>query len=418
MSVYMPINLTNHLTLATSRRDCGHMPLRICAMIVGLLVSTEINIAIAQSVDNRPLTEPATVEDAKAEIERVNQAIAALEGMVISRSNKRTELQIALRGTDKAIAEANQSIDKSRRNIEALSRTINNLEAEAVILNRDIGARQSQLEKALGAFSILRQGGDLKILFGDSNAHETERHRAYFDILMSEQLAEIDAFKTAVSALDANQKAQEANRLDQEETRKHLESQRGELLAQRASQRGVIAELTALLERDGQQIETLKEDSSRLNTLLTELSRRLADLNLLGDFEDFSSKAGELNAPVKSLSKTRFGQKRDRGDLRWQGWIMPANRGTAVRAIHFGRVIYSDWLRGQGLLTIIDHGNGWMSLYGRNESLLKTTGDWVAPGEEIARVGSSGGATDPALYFEIRSDGVPVDPARWIRARR
>ncbi|MEL0151672.1 MAG: peptidoglycan DD-metalloendopeptidase family protein [Halieaceae bacterium] len=381
-------------------------------------MSTGIHIAIAQTSDSQPLSQPSTVEEAKAEIERVNQAIAALEGMVITRSNERAELQITLRETDTTIAEANQSIDKSRRSIEALSRTINNLEAEAVTLNRDIDARQSQLEKALGTFSILRQGGDLKILFGDSNAHETERHRAYFDILMSEQLAEIDAFKAAVSALDANQKAQEANRLDQEKTRKRLESQRGELLTQRASQRDIIAQLTALLKRDGQQIEALKEDSARLNTLLTELSRRLADLNLLGDFEDFSSKAGELNAPVKGLSKTRFGQKRDRGDLRWQGWLMPANRGTAVRAIHFGRVVYADWLRGQGLLTIIDHGNGWMSLYGRNESLLKTTGEWVAPGEEIAKVGSSGGATDPALYFEIRSDGVPVDPAKWIRAKR
>ena len=101
---------------------------------------------------------------------------------------------MTLRETDTAIAEANQSIDASRRNIEALSRTINNLEAEAVPLHRDIGARQPP-EKAPGAFSILRQGGDFKILFGDSNAHETERHRAYFDILMSEQLAEIDAFK-------------------------------------------------------------------------------------------------------------------------------------------------------------------------------------------------------------------------------
>ena len=418
MSVHMPINIPNHRPSATSRRKCWRIPLRIYAVIIGLVVSAEINIAIAQSANNRPMTDPSTVEEAKAEIERVNQAIAALEGMVISRSNERADLQIALRGTDKAIAEANQSIDKSQRNIDALSRTINNLEAEAATLNRDIGARQSQLEKALGAFSILRQGGDLKILFGDSNAHETERHRAYFDILMSEQLAAIDAFKKAVRALDANQKAQKTNRAEQEKTRKRLELQRSELLAQRANQRDIIAQLTALLKRDGQQIEALKEDSTRLNTLLTELSRRLADLNLLGDFEDFSSKAGELSAPVRSLSKTRFGQKRDRGDLRWQGWLMPANRGTAVRAIHFGRVVYADWLRGQGLLTIIDHGNGWMSLYGRNESLLKTTGEWVTPGEEIARVGSSGGATDPALYFEIRSDGVPVDPAKWIRAKR
>ena len=83
--------------------------------------------------------------------------------------------------------------------------------------------------------------------------------------------------------------------------------------------------------------------------------------------------------------------------------------------MYFGRVIYADWLRGQGLLTIVDHGDGWMSLYGHNESLLKETGEWVAPGEVIARVGSSGGATEPALYFEIRSDGTPVNPVNWIR---
>ena len=418
MSVYMPLNSLLQISSAICLSLRLHWPFSFCKVVIGLLLSTEIHIAIAQPSDSQPLSQPSTVEEAKAEIERVNQAIAALEGMVITRSNERAELQITLRETDTTIAEANQSIDKSRRSIEALSRTINNLEAEAVTLNRDIDARQSQLEKALGTFLILRQGGDLKILFGDSNAHETERHRAYFDILMSEQLAEIDAFKKAVSELDANQKAQETNRLDQEKTRERLELQRGELLAQRANQRDIIAQLTALLKRDGRQIEALKEDSARLNTLLNELSRRLSDLNLLGDFEDFSSKAGELRSPIKSLSKTRFGQKRDRGDLRWQGWLMPANRGTAVRAIHFGRVVYADWLRGQGLLTIIDHGNGWMSLYGRNESLLKTTGEWVAPGEEIAKVGSSGGATDPALYFEIRSDGVPVDPAKWIRAKR
>ena len=394
------------------------MSLRICAIIVGLWLITVINLTAAQSADDRAPFEPATVEEAKAEIEKVTQAIASLEGMVITRSNERAELQIALRETDTTVAKANLSIEKSRRNIETLTRTINSLEAEAITLDRDIGARQLQLQKALGAFSILRQGGDLKIFFGDSNAHETERHRAYFDILLSEQLTEINAFKAAVNALDDNQKAQEANRFNQETTKKRLESQREELLTQRRNQRDIIADLTALLRRDGQQIEALKEDSARLNTLLTELTRRIADLNLLGDFEDFASKVGELNAPLKTSSNTRFGQKRDRGDLRWQGWLMPANRGSAVRAIHFGRVVYADWLRGQGLLTIIDHGNGWMSLYGRNESLLKTTGDWVAPGEEIARVGSSGGATDPALYFEIRSDGVPVDPAKWIRARR
>ena len=385
-------------------------PFSVCAALLGIGLSFAAPLAAAQPADD-----PATAEEAKEEIARVNREIAALESMVISRSSERAKLQSALRDTDTVIATTNQSIAQSTRSIEILNRRINNLEAEAISLERDIASRQSQLERALGAFSILNQGGDLKILLGDSGAHETERHRAYFDILLREQLAEINAFKVAVSTLDANQKEQEATRADQEQEQKELKEQQVDLLAQRTSQKLIIAELSALLARDGQQIEALKEDFARLNTLLTELTRRMADLNLLGDFEDFASTAGKLSAPIKNPSKTRFGQKRDRGDLRWQGWLMPAGRGTAVRAIHFGRVVYADWLRGQGLLTIIDHGNGWMSLYSRNESLLKTTGDWVAPGEEIARVGSSGGATDPALYFEIRSDGVPVDPAKWIQ---
>lgn len=394
------------------------MSLRAWAMIVGLTLSLLASAIAAQPSGRSALGDPTTAEEAREEIARVNREIAKLEGIVLTRSSERAKLQTVLRDTDTSIAATNKTIDQSKRSIEALNRVINNLEADAVALNRDIVSRESQLQEALGAFSVLRQGGDLKILLGNSTAHEAERHQAYFDILLTNQLTQINAFKAAISALEANQKAQEATRSDQQEAKEQLEEQRVDLLTQRTSQRNTIAKLSALLERDGLQIESLKEDSARLNTLLTELARRIADLDLLGDFEDFSSMAGSLRSPIKSASRTRFGQKRDRGDLRWQGWLMPASRGTAVRSIHFGRVVYADWLRGQGLLTIIDHGNGWMSLYGRNESLLKQTGDWVAPGEEIARVGSSGGATDPALYFEIRSDGTPVDPAKWIRVKR
>lgn len=394
------------------------MSLRVWAMAIGLGLSAITSAAAAQSAGQTALGDPTTAEQARKAIARVNQEIAELESMVLTRSSERAKLQTVLRDTDTAIATTNKTIDQIKRSIEELNRAINSLEADAVTLERDIASRQSQIEEALGAFSVLRQGGDLKILLGNSTAHEAERHQAYFDILLSNQLTQISAFKAAINALEDNQRVQETTRSDQQQARARLEDQRMNLLTQRKSQGSTITKLTALLERDGLQIKSLKEDSARLNTLLTELLRRIADLNLLGDFEDFASMAGSLRSPIKSSSKTRFGQKRDRGDLRWQGWLMPAKRGTPVRSIHFGRVVYADWLRGQGLLTIIDHGNGWMSLYGRNESLLKQTGDWVAPGEEIARVGSSGGATDPALYFEIRSDGTPVNPAKWIRVKR
>ena len=394
------------------------MSLRVWAMAIGLGLSAITSAAAAQSAGQTALGDPTTAEQARKAIARVNREIAELESMVLTRSSERAKLQTVLRDTDTAIATTNKTIDQIKSSIEELNRAINSLEADAVTLERDIASRQSQIEEALGAFSVLRQGGDLKILLGNSTAHEAERHQAYFDILLSNQLTQIGAFKAAINALEDNQRVQETTRSDQQQARARLEDQRMNLLTQRKSQGSTITKLTALLERDGLQIKSLKEDSARLNTLLTELLRRIADLNLLGDFEDFASMAGSLRSPIKSSSKTRFGQKRDRGDLRWQGWLMPAKRGTPVRSIHFGRVVYADWLRGQGLLTIIDHGNGWMSLYGRNESLLKQTGDWAAPGEEIARVGSSGGATDPALYFEIRSDGTPVNPAKWIRVKR
>ena len=394
------------------------MSLRGWAMAIGLGLSAITSAAAAQSAGQTALGDPTTAEQARKAIARVNREIAELESMVLTRSSERAKLQTVLRDTDTAIATTNKTIDQIKSSIEELNRAINSLEADAVTLERDIASRQSQIEEALGAFSVLRQGGDLKILLGNSTAHEAERHQAYFDILLSNQLTQIGAFKAAINALEDNQRLQETTRSDQQQARARLEDQRMNLLTQRKSQGSTITKLTALLERDGLQIKSLKEDFARLNTLLTELLRRIADLNLLGDFEDFASMAGSLRSPIKSSSKTRFGQKRDRGDLRWQGWLMPAKRGTPVRSIHFGRVVYADWLRGQGLLTIIDHGNGWMSLYGRNESLLKQTGDWVAPGEEIARVGSSGGATDPALYFEIRSDGTPVNPAKWIRVKR
>ena len=394
------------------------MSLRVWAMAIGLGLSAITSAAAAQSAGQTALGDPTTAEQARKEIARVNREIAELESMVLTRSSERAKLQTVLRDTDTAIATTNKTIDQIKHSIEELNRAINSLEADAVTLEHDIASRQSQIEEALGAFSVLRQGGDLKILLGNSTAHEAERHQAYFDILLSNQLTQISAFKAAINALEDNQRVQETTRSDQQQARARLEDQRMNLLTQRKSQGSTITKLTDLLERDGLQIKSLKENSARLNTLLTELLRRIADLNLLGDFEDFASMAGSLRSPIKSSSKTRFGQKRDRGDLRWQGWLMPAKRGTPVRSIHFGRVVYADWLRGQGLLTIIDHGNGWMSLYGRNESLLKQTGDWVAPGEEIARVGSSGGATDPALYFEIRSDGTPVNPAKWIRVKR
>jgi septal ring factor EnvC (AmiA/AmiB activator) len=316
---------------------------------------------------------------------------------------------------DVAIGRANEALRKTQASLNQRQRQINELESDGLRLERRINDLQQTIETSIGVFSVLKQGGDLKILFGDSTPQDTERNLAYFNLLLEQQFETIDEFKTVISELDANRALLAAAQAEQEDDRATFSQTRASLVSQRAEQKTVINQLSASLARDGEQVTALRADSARLNTLLAELLERLASLSLDGEYDDFSSLKGKLRAPLVGASKTRFGQKRGRGDLRWQGWLIPADRGSSVRSVYFGRVIYADWLRGQGLLTIVDHGDGWMSLYGHNESLLKETGEWVAPGEVIARVGSSGGATEPALYFEIRSDGTPVNPVNWIR---
>ena len=365
--------------------------------------------ALAQSSD---LT---TEAEARAAIKAVNDEIAALEQLITSQSKERDELQARLRDTDVAIGRANEALRKTQASLNQRQRQINELESDGLRLERRINDLQQTIETSIGVFSVLKQGGDLKILFGDSTPQDTERNLAYFNLLLEQQFETIDEFKRVVSELDANRALLAAAQAEQEDDRATLSQTRASLVSQRAEQKTVISQLSASLARDGEQVTALRADSARLNTLLAELLERLASLSLDGEYDDFSSLKGKLRAPLDGASKTRFGQKRGRGDLRWQGWLIPADRGSSVRSVYFGRVVYADWLRGQGLLTIVDHGDGWMSLYGHNESLLKETGEWVAPGEVIARVGSSGGATEPALYFEIRSDGTPVNPVNWIR---
>ena len=123
---------------------------------------------------------------------------------------------------------------------------------------------------------------------------------------------------------------------------------------------------------------------------------------------------GALRMPVSGTPSNRFGARR-KADILWQGWLIPAEEGEAINAVYAGQVIYADWLRGQGLLIVIDHQDGWLTLYGQNHSLMRQVGESVMAGDVIARAGASGGQETTGLYFEIRQQGQPVDPALWIR---
>ena len=140
----------------------------------------------------------------------------------------------------------------------------------------------------------------------------------------------------------------------------------------------------------------------------------MAELEVPQEFQDFASFRGQMPWPVGGRPSNSFGARRGNGGLRWQGLVIPATEGSEVTAIHHGRVVFADWFRGSGLLLIVDHGDGFMSLYAHNEALLRDVGEWVSAGSAIATVGSTGGMAESALYFEIRENGKPTNPSSWL----
>jgi septal ring factor EnvC (AmiA/AmiB activator) len=193
-------------------------------------------------------------------------------------------------------------------------------------------------------------------------------------------------------------------------------SQVAALAASREERRVLVAKLDAGINDAGAEIARLKGEERRLAELVVQLGELMAGFPVETD-EPFVRLKGKLAWPIQGKITGNYGQLRGDGPVRWNGVLLEAAAGTPVRAVYHGRVAFADWLPGLGLLIIVDHGGGYMSLYGHNEALLKESGDWVEPGESIAQVGDTGGQSRPALYFEIRQNGEPVNPHPWIARR-
>ena len=159
----------------------------------------------------------------------------------------------------------------------------------------------------------------------------------------------------------------------------------------------------------------MNKDRAELEQLLAAVEQTIANIDIPTDYKPFGSLKGQLPWPVSGKPSNRFGNRRNNTTMRWQGLAISASEGSRVEAIHYGRIVFADWLRGSGLLVIIDHGDGYMSLYAHNQTLLRDVGEWVSAETPISTVGDSGGLSKPALYFEIREKGKPVNPAHWFR---
>jgi septal ring factor EnvC (AmiA/AmiB activator) len=354
---------------------------------------------------------------AEAELKAVRSQIDKVKAEMERDAGRRDQLSRELEESEKTVGAARGELDKLRR--ERATHTARRAELAAERRNEEAALAQDReaLSGQIRAASMIGRQEPIKLLLNQHDPGQTGRvlvYYQYFGRARASQIAAIDAHLAEIDQLDTELAAEEQRLLALEE------QQRGEVsrLQSARERRGkALVSLDAESKSRAKELERLKDQQGGLEKLVRELRRALERIEKFPtDSKDaFAKLRGKLAWPVSGKLVASYGQVRA-GGMRWDGVLLAGAQGTPVRAVYHGRVVYADWLSGLGLLTIIDHGDGYLSLYGHNERLFKEVGERVTAGDTIATVGDSGGRSSPALYFEIRKAGKPIDPRPWFKA--
>ena len=244
------------------------------------------------------------------------------------------------------------------------------------------------------------------------------RVMVYFDYFNRAREHRISEFMGTITEKQRVEEALNTTLDDYQQTLDTRKKQKKSLLSQRLKRNELLARLERQINNQEKNLSELETSRNRIENLLMSLGELLADIpQSPSDSRPFKQQKGKLPWPASGPFLASFGETRKQGGLKWNGVLISTRHGTPVRAVSHGRVAFADWLQGFGFITIIDHGDGYMSLYGHNETLIKQAGDWVEASEVIATSGDSGGQPMPGVYFEIRARGKPVNPGAWCSRR-
>ena len=370
-----------------------------------------VPFASLASNDNNNDNNEKSKQQNSAKLNNVQQAIAKQESNIFKTNKARSALEQQLKNDDLAIAESAKAINKTEQQLKITQKKIATLSKEKQLLTSQKMAQERLLAKQLRSAYTTGQHDYLKLLLNQDQSEKIQRTISYYQYLNKARINEIDKFKVTIAQLMLVT-TQHQVQIEQLQTLKDdQQKQRLSLNKNKTNRSQTLASLSKELLSSKQQLAKLKNEEANLTAALqklTELIRKEIDLTGLSQLKR------KLTWPVKGRLLRSFGSRKQ-GHLKWKGVLLGAPVGKQVQTIHNGTVLFSDWLKGYGLLTVIDHGDGYMSLYAHNQTLLKSVGDRVETGEPIALVGQSGGQFKAGLYFEIRHQGKAVNPKLWCR---
>jgi septal ring factor EnvC (AmiA/AmiB activator) len=361
--------------------------------------------------ENTNQTDQAEVERRLAKLQQTIQELQ--QQLAQSRVEHKTE-QAQLRALDLAIQETSRRSRLLGQQREQHVLNLEKLEQQRGKQLEAMSSRQKQLAAQINATYRLSRQSRVKLVLNQDNANELSRMLAYYDHINRDQIQKIKAVKAFLAEIEQTYKSINQELIQIQELQIEQQSVFEQQQAQRSERASMLSALSLQIDSDELQLAELENNRKDLEKLLERLSDVLADIPAdLGQHLGVAEQKGRLPKPVSGRVLHAFGQQRAVG-VKWQGWLLEAAPGSEVHTIGYGRVAFADWLRGYGLLIIIDHGQGYMSLYGYNESLQWEAGDWVEPGAVIATVGSNPGG-EQGLYFELRKSGKAVDPSVWLK---
>jgi septal ring factor EnvC (AmiA/AmiB activator) len=375
---------------------------RTVAVCAAVLVAA---LALAQSAKERD-----------AQLQAVRKEIKALESRLAGQVAQREDTSRALRSAVVEAAAEARKLAELRAQLRAQQGQQRSLGEQTkganarLVRQRTVLASQVRLSYMNGRQELF------KLLLSQESPATLGRMLVYYDYFNRARSERIGAVSTEVGKL--RELGSEGDRVAMElaELEAAQAAQVAALAQARDERKAAVAKLEESIASSSAAVTKLRADEKRLSELVAKLTELMAGFPV-GTEQSFGKLKGKLAWPVQGRLAGDYGQPRGDGPVKWSGVLLEASQGTPVRAVYRGRVAFADWLPGLGLLIIVDHGDGYMSLYGHNEVLLKEPGDSVEPGEPIAQVGDTGGQSRPGLYFEIRRNGEPVNPHPWIASK-
>ncbi|MEQ6886514.1 peptidoglycan DD-metalloendopeptidase family protein [Salicola sp. Rm-C-2C1-2] len=356
-------------------------------------------------------------EDEQAARERLDEVKQAIESvshwLETARADEDAHLS-RLRDAEQAVAQSQKRLNRLNTEVDHLDGKLAELQQRNQQLEAEAERGRETLQNVVR--SAWRQGDQpaFQLFFSQQDPGKAARMLKWHQQLGDHTRAQLADLADTLKALERNRQQAQTTREQLASKRDQARQQRDKLQQRRREREQRLTELRARIDERENRLAALREDRQRLEELIEEMTASISSIEAPEDIRPFADLHAKLPWPLKGTVSNHFGDAVGNSGMQANGIRIRADKGTPVSAVHYGRVVFANWLRGFGLMIIIDHGDGYMSLYGNNDTLSRSAGEWVQAGETIARTGNSGGRSQSGLYFEIRHNGQPENPEAWL----